>query len=106
MFFYYYLQDDSKIYRQFSSGIEVNSHNFLCGPIYVILIQGINFFFTFILQTIAAIPVEPQGVVQFGSTNKVSKQKQKSLVYNLYVMCQINLFRSNEMLLLYRLWRI
>ncbi|KAK1408976.1 hypothetical protein QVD17_41179 [Tagetes erecta] len=36
-------QDDSKIYRQFSSGIE----------------------------TIAAIPVEPQGVVQFGSTNKI-----------------------------------
>ncbi|KAI7736975.1 hypothetical protein M8C21_027251 [Ambrosia artemisiifolia] len=36
-------KDDSKLFRQFSSGIE----------------------------TIAAIPVEPQGVVQFGSTNKV-----------------------------------
>ncbi|XP_076895871.1 transcription factor bHLH157-like [Bidens hawaiensis] len=34
-------QDDSKFFRQFSSGIE----------------------------TIAAIPVEPQGVIQFGSTN-------------------------------------
>ncbi|KAL8253839.1 hypothetical protein R6Q59_032060 [Mikania micrantha] len=41
-------QDDSKLFRQFSLGIE----------------------------TIAAIPVEPQGVVQFGSTNKVVENKE------------------------------
>ncbi|KAJ0630776.1 putative transcription factor MYC/MYB, transcription factor LHW [Helianthus annuus] len=42
-------QDNSKFCGQFSSGI----------------------------KTIAAIPVEPQGVLQFGSTNKVSKQTLK-----------------------------
>ncbi|KAJ0565199.1 putative transcription factor bHLH family [Helianthus annuus] len=41
-------QDDSKLFRQFSSGIE----------------------------TIAAIPVEPQGVVQFGSTNKIVENEE------------------------------
>ncbi|KAL9996104.1 putative transcription factor bHLH family [Helianthus debilis subsp. tardiflorus] len=41
-------QDDSKLFRQFSSGIE----------------------------TIAAIPVEPQGVVQFGSTNKIMENEE------------------------------
>ncbi|KAJ0779044.1 putative transcription factor bHLH family [Helianthus annuus] len=41
-------QDDSKLFQQFSSGIE----------------------------TIAAIPVEPQGVVQFGSTNKIMENEE------------------------------
>ncbi|KAI3693711.1 hypothetical protein L1987_76662 [Smallanthus sonchifolius] len=41
-------QDDSKNFRQFSLGIE----------------------------TIAAIPVEPQGVVQFGSTNKIMENTE------------------------------